>query len=245
MDFGALELTLAAVAVFAGGLVQGVVGFGLALVSVPPLLMIGFGQSTIVPVIVLMGTVNALLLLYHTRQGVSAQMLVPLVVGAIIGVPIGGFLLASVDTPAFKIFVGIVIIATSILLLSGWRKSYGDSFLHRIPVGLASGFLGGSIALGGPPIVLFLSNEGVSRDAFRGSLAAYFVMLNIVAITSFAILGLFSTKVFTYAASGVVPLVLGTFTGIWVGHRLPEPIFARAALILVGLMGVALMASNV
>lgn len=238
-----VPLILACVAVMAGGFVQASTGFGLALVSVPPLLLL-LDQSVAIPTLVVMGLVSASVLLYHRREHTSFRIVLPLIGGALPGVLTGYYFLTTVEGPLFKVAVGIFIVAVAGIMLGGWRHPVKNEGLALVPVGTTSGFLHGSIALSGPPVILFLTNAGTSRDVFRGSLAAYFMLLNLMTLCVFASQGLITGEVFTRVGILLPVMLIGTFVGIWSAKRIPEVLFRKLTLLLAGSMGVMLLVMN-
>ena len=63
-----------------GGIVQGLAGFGLALTTVPVLIL--FLPHTVVPpVLVLLGFLNNLLVLHDARKGITPGIVWPLIIG--------------------------------------------------------------------------------------------------------------------------------------------------------------------
>ena len=93
------------------------------------------------------------------------------------------------------------------------------------PVGFLGGFLNGSISIGGPPVILFLTSQGTSKDTFRANLAAYFALTGGLATLGFALVGLLTRDVMVYAAA----LVPAALLGIYVGVRLSTRICGRAS----------------
>lgn len=107
-----------------------------------------------------------------------------LIIAGIIGISIGTFLLISVEEETIKIFSGIVIIIFSIFQLIGFQKPVKNEKVASVIVGLISGILAGSIAISGPPVVLFLMNQNVIKNYFRVNIVIYFIVLGLIAILS-------------------------------------------------------------
>jgi len=227
-----------------GGCIQGSLGFGLAMIVVPPLLMV-LPATTVVPTLAVLSLTNTTLVLWHLRSKVQREIAVPLVVGAIIGLPGGIYLLTTLDGPLFKAGVGVLMIALSFVLLSGWSMPLQNPKWALYPIGIVGGFLGGSISISGPPVILFLTSQGVPKENFRANIATYFTFGSIFGIAGFAIAGILTREVLVYSASVVPALLVGTFVGMKLSNRIPQSLFRRLTLVCVIGMGLILTIRNV
>ena len=228
---------------FFGGIIQGCMGFGLAMVVAPPMLLM-MPAAVAVPTMAVAGLLNTGTAAWSLRKHMQANIILPLALGSLAGLPLGIYLLKSLDGPVFKAGVGALMVGLAALMLSGWRWQLKYPRRALLPVGFASGFLGGSISISGPPIVLFLSNLGVSRDEFRANSLGYFTLHGLMALAGFAISYLLTPEVGWHAA-GLIPAVfLGTQVGLHLATRLGQITFQRITLIAVALMGFILFVRN-
>jgi len=237
-------LALGAVVMFFAGLVQGCTGFGLALVAAPFLLLL-FPTVQVVPTVVMVSTVNCLLIAIEARRHIRAVIVAPLVAGALIGMPLGVHTLKVVNDTHLKLAVAVFVFAFACILLSGWRMPLGEGLRVMIPVGMLSGFVGGSTSMGGPPIVLFLANKDTPKDLFRANLVCYFFLLNITAIGTFFLRGMLTWTIAGRAGAFVLTTVIGTYAGVLVARRLPEERFRKVAMILAACAAIVLFSTNI
>jgi uncharacterized membrane protein YfcA len=130
------------------------------------------------------------------------------------------------------------------VLLSGFRRRLPH---QKTGLGLA-GFLGGilhtSTSISGPPVILFLSNQGVDKDSFRTALQCYFAVMNVVSIAIFAWLGLMGRATWVASAVYLVPLLLGSLAGVWLSRHVDELLFRRIVLGVVLALGITLIATS-
>ncbi len=233
------EYALTVLLFFLGGIVQGSMGFGMALVVAPPLLLI-LPATTIVPAMSMASVINSAIAAWSLRRHIDHVTLWPLVAGGLVGIPAGVYLLTTLDGPIFKTGVGLLMIVLAGVLLSGRRVQLRNPRAALFPVGAASGFLGGSISIGGPPIVLFLTNLGLPRDTFRANLLAYFAITSVFGVVGFAVSGVLTRDVAWFSA-GVIPVVfLGTQLGLVLATRINHALFERITLVAVAAMGFVL-----
>src|SRR5580704_19002417 len=76
-----------------------------------------------------------------------------IVIGALIGVPLGTYLLTRLDPVTTRWIISCFVIALLLLLISGWRYRGKDYAPLSIGIGALSGFCSGLAQTGGPPIV--------------------------------------------------------------------------------------------
>ena len=237
------QLIAGGLAVFIGGFVQGCIGFGFGMIGLPILLFF-FAASLIVPLIAMLGIVNNLYVLYHCRHDVRPGIVLGLWAGAALGMPLGAYFLRTLDGPVIKIFVGVLMVILAAIMISGWQRPVKHLRTAIPPIGMFSGFLGGSTSLAGPPVVLFLANQAISKNQFRATLVAYFAGLALYAMLVFylnSMLTLEHVRIWV----GYLPLIiLGTVTGVYLGDRIPETPFRRLVMLCAGAMGLLLVVVN-
>ncbi len=237
------ELLIVAAAVFAGGVVQGCTGFGLGLVAAPCLMLI-LSQKVVVPMLVIISGLNSLIIAVEARRHVRAGIFLPLAVGGALGLPGGIYILNNLNTTLFKILAGILVAVFAVVLLTGWRRPARNHRFVLFPVGLVSGVIGGSTAMGGPPAILFLANQNTPKEVFRANLVAYFFLLNCASASMLTFIGLMNARVVGHAALTLPALLLGTYIGVKASRRIPQRVFMKVAMTLVAVMGLVLAASN-
>jgi uncharacterized membrane protein YfcA len=223
--------------VFAAGMVKGLTGFGFSLMVVP-ILVILIGPHTAIPVIVVLNALTNVVLFAGCRRAASARRVLPLVIAGIATVPIGMYLLLALDAVTLKFIVGGVIVIFALAFLMGFRKPIDREGPGFILAGLISGTLNGVISTGGPPVILFLTNQGIAKEEFRASLITYFLFLNLATVPVYFAGGLMSRTVGTYAAVLVPALLLGAFAGSKLLHAIPEKTFRTAVLAIVMVAGI-------
>ena len=219
------------------GLVQGLTGFGFALVCVPVLTLF-ISPKAVAPMIVICGMIGNLIIVYHARRHVQLRHVWPLVLAGLVGTPLGAWLLVVLSPDALRLLIGVLVTTTAALLALGVRLEVKRERLAFAPVGFASGILSGSIGVGGPPVILFFANQGLPREVFRANIAVFFLSISFAAAASFAVARLFTGEVLGYAVWFLPGLLVGVVTGSRLTHRLPEGLFRAIALIVVGVGGV-------
>ena len=106
------------------------------------------------------------------------------------------------------------------------------------PIGFMSGLLNGSISMSGPPVALFLSNQGVSKEVFRANITAFGFILNIVTITTYFSSGLVSTTLLQHIAWLLPSMIIGTIIGARSIKYINNILFKKITLVLILSSGV-------
>jgi len=238
------EYVFGAVIIFLGGVIQGCAGFGLSLSTVPVMVLV-IPPVTLTPVQVLISLVNNVTVLLEVWRRTAWQQVLWLIAGGICGIPLGIFLLKSLDSAYIKAGIGVIVLAVTLAMLAGWTLRLPARLAALLPVGLLSGVLGGSTSLNGPPVILYFASQRLDKDVFRANMAAYFTAVNLVGIGMFLSSGLLTSTVLKMAAVFLLPLIAGTLTGIWLARQISERNFRPAILIILALIGLMLIVMNV
>ncbi|MEX0693910.1 MAG: sulfite exporter TauE/SafE family protein [Rhodospirillales bacterium] len=201
----------------AGGLVNGLTGFGTGLTAltfwlyvVPPVV-----ASPMVVICSIVGQVQTLPQIWHA---ISWKRVMPFIIGGLMGVPFGTWLLPIVPVIAFKVFIGsFLVLFCGYMLASGkaFKITFGGRFADGI-IGLLGGVLGGIAGLSGAPATIWASLRGWGKDEKRSIFQAFNLTILCIALFSQALSGLITKEV------GVATLIAlpGTLLGVWIGRRL-------------------------
>ncbi len=236
-------LILAAAAVLLAGATTGPTGFGFSLVAAP-LLILALPFKTVVPVLACLTLLQCKLMWHQLRRAVDADQVWPMTLAALIGVPVGPHLLLYLDGDLLEVWIGRSSLLAAAALMFGFRFPIAKGRATMGAVGLLSGLLGGTTGMSGPPLVIFLTNQGVRKEVFRANLSAYFVALACVRIMSYGVGGLLSAEVLTLAALLMPAALVGLWTGLRLECRVDELIFRRLTLLTLIATSLAVAASG-
>jgi uncharacterized protein len=169
-------MVLAALAAFAGASVQSATGFGFALILMPALFAV-LEPAEAVAVALLLGAALSVFVLVESRR-VPTHGLGRLLLPALPGLAVGAVVIAVVSKEPLQVSVGLAVIAAALWQLRATHET-------RFPAPLA-GFLSGalttSISINGPPLVLWLESQNVAPAVFRTTLAAAFLILDLIGV---------------------------------------------------------------
>jgi uncharacterized membrane protein YfcA len=138
-----------------------------------------------------------------------------LLIGIIIGSPIGLYLLKYLSPQTTHLYVCIIIIFFSLLLMKGYSNQKINNTGSKIFTGIISGTLNGLTTLGGMPVALFLLVTSIQPAVIRGSLAALFFLTDVYAF----VLSFFGGIVDMITIYRTLPLIIILPIGVYIGDR--------------------------
>lgn len=235
-----LFLLAGGAAALAAGFVQGLTGFGFALVFTPVMLTLLSPREAVVASL-LLGVPLSGAVLWETRRDVAPRVVLLMVGAAAVGTPVGIAALLLMSGHVLRItIVAASALGVAIFFLRPRRP--GVQRMHAGIAALASligGFFNGSTSMGGPPVALVVAAQGWPTQIARGSLAAFNLLSYVIALSGFAIHHLVPGSLLLRTAIWLVPAAVGAFAGAIVGRRLPQRHFP-SVLVLTVLASLAL-----
>ena len=153
----------------------------------------------------------------HADRKATAVM----VLGALIGVPIGTYFLTELNPVTTRWIISGFVLALLLLLLSGWRYRGKDFSALSIGIGGLSGFCSGLAQTGGPPIVAYWLGRPLPSVIARANILLFFGASDFFSVVSYSLTGLITADAIRFSL--LVGPVYGI--GVWSGARL----FGRAS----------------
>lgn len=229
--------------VLLAGIVSGLAGFGSAIVSVP-VLMVLMPPRLVVPVVQLLSSVIHVFVLADAWRSLNLRRIWPLILAGVSSVPLGTCFLLLLDASTLRLLVGGTVLLCALAMLLGWQRPVRRERLMLVLVGLVSGVLNGSTGMGGPPVILFLTNQDVEKQSFRVNLIFYFACLGVVSLISQYVGGLMTAEVIKNWLMLVPAAILGTWMGIKLSRRTDQQRFRQITLGILMLTGASAIASS-
>lgn len=241
MDAWIIVFVLAVV--LAATLAQTVAGFGFALVAVPLFVTVLDVRDAIV-LTTLVGVINNTILARTSWRHVPWPTVAPMLAGAVAGMPVGLAVLLLAPPDAIRIAVGAATLVMAAAVASGLRFR-DPSVPAELAVGAVSGLLNTSVGINGPPVVLYLQGRDHPPDEFRGALAVFFFVCNVITLVIF-VASLIITRDALVLWLAAIP---GVVVGSYAGHRLMRVIeaaaFRRLVFVMLIVSALAAIASSV
>lgn len=221
----------------AAAIVQGMTGFGFALLAMP-LLSLFLPLDQAVPMVVMLSLVTNVFVLCETFRLIDLKKIWILIVSGIVGIPLGVYLLKVMNPDILKTAVGCTILVTAVAMVRGFKVQITNETASFALVGLLSGVLNGSISLSGPPVVLFLSNQGTEKNRFRGNLALCALITNIITVVTMLIGGIIQASTVIFTLEMLPALIFGVLAGMKAAGKVDEVLFRKVTLYLISVLGI-------
>jgi hypothetical protein len=229
----------------AGGIVNGLTGFGTAL-TVLGIWLYAVSPTVAATLVILCSCVSQMQTLPMIWRSIRWRNALAFVVPGVLGVPIGTMLLPHIDPRLFKIGIGVFLVAYTSYVLARrveFKSSWGG-IAADCGFGFFGGILGGLAGLSGVLLVVWTDIRGWSKDHRRGVIQIFNMAILALALLSHVISGLFTREV---AVAAVIALP-GTIGGAWIGgfiyRRIADRSYSRVIMTLLFISGVILIATS-
>ena len=238
-EFNLFHLLVVCVAFALGGFVKGISAFGLPTIAVP---IIVFFMS--LPAAVAIMTIP-MVITNFVQMMISGQIKSVIIrhwllfLGLFIGLPIGVFMLSSVDTKYLLIGVGGFLILISTLEIFGISFAFLGTRekLYGPITGLAAGIIGGITTLFGTLPVFFFIALGLEKEKFVAAVSVMLFGGSIFLLLSLQSMDFLKPTEIAYSLLGLGPLFAGMWAGTRVRHWIDQKTFKKIVLGLVVLIG--------
>src|SRR4051812_9704686 len=144
-----IAMALCAVA-FIAGTARGFSGFGAALIFMPLASSLA-APKLVAALLLVIDFVAAAPLLPDAWRKADRKATAVIVLGALVGVPIGTYFLSVLEPVTTRWIISCFVAALLLLLLSGWRYRGKDHAWLSVGIGGLSGFCSGLAQTGGAP----------------------------------------------------------------------------------------------
>ena len=217
-------------------LIRSAFGFGEALIAVP-LLALLMPVEEAVPLATLVSITVAGIVVVQDWHKIHVRSAGWLVIATLFGIPLGLWMLTVVAEAIVKAILGVVIIGfSSYCLLSRRQYALKNDRLAWL-FGFAAGILGGAYGMNGPPLVIYGSLRGWTREHFRATLQGYFLPASLLGMCGYWLAGLWVPAVTRNYLWSLPATVAAVFLGRILNRRMKEHAFLRyihIGLLLVG-----------
>lgn len=233
-------LATAAALVALAAFVQGAMGFGFGLVAMATLPLL-LGVKATVPVVAGFGILLNILLLSQLRDALSGARIGPLILGGVVGTPIGVTFLKQADPALLLSVLGVMLVVFAAWL--GRKGAVADRPAGwGVLAGVISGMMGGAFNTGGPPVVAYTSSKPWTPREIRATLQGFFFLQGSLQLTLFALNGMLTRDSLWTNAVLLPALAVGALAGDRLSDRLPPAQFRLLIRVGLAILGVVMLA---
>ena len=241
------EFLLILLIVFVASIIRGFNGFGFSATCISGFSFI-LPPIEIVPIILILEVLISVFMAPYVWNRIDWNFVFKVLIGMIIGSPIGLYLLKYLSPQITHLSVCLIIIFFSILLMRGYLNKKINNNGSKIFTGIISGTLNGLTTLGGMPVALFLLVTSIQPSVIRGSLAALFFLTDIYAFA----LSYFGGIVDIITIYRTLPLIILLPIGVYIGDKFfiksKEVIYRKVVfyfLIIISVFGILRIIGNI
>ncbi|MFQ6023242.1 MAG: sulfite exporter TauE/SafE family protein [Acidiferrobacterales bacterium] len=236
------ELLIVVAGAFLAAFAVGLAGFADALIAAAVWLHV-LPPLQAVPLILATGMVIHLLSVAYLRRHISFDLLWPFLIGGVIGVPLGTWMLRHIEPEPFRVVVGLVLVGYCLFallhrrvqaVLTGSRPADGA-------VGLIGGVLGGFAGLSGVLPTVWAGMRGWRKDTQRAVYQPFIFVMHGMALAWLGAGGVLDTTLVNRFLWCLPVLILGTWLGLKLYRRIDEQQFRRIVLGTLLISGAALV----
>ena len=219
---------------------MGLAGFGIGLVA---LAFLPFVMSPVVAIVLttLYALIFSAVILVPLRREIQPVQLTQLLVGTVVGTPVGVWALAVLPATVINRMIGVVLL--TITALEWWRRTprklaapawgYG--------AGVLAGALGGAVGTPGPPVIVYAATQGWSPRAVKANLLAFFTVNQAVILAGYWWADLLGAEVLRLSALLALPAILGAAAGVALFNRIDARRFRQIVFGVLFVSGVVLL----
>jgi len=202
-----------------GGTMRAFAGFGGGLL-LAPVFSLYLSPQDVVVVIILLGFATTLQLLPSMWKDIDWPLIWRMVPPALVGVPIGGFILTGLDPTILRRLIALIVTVLALIMLTGWHYKGPRGRFQDIIAGVTSGILTSIAGIGGPPFVLYmLSAQGFSPVAFRIFFTVFFAFTQLMALAMLLVRGAIEPTQLAYVGTLMPVYLLATALGAYLFAR--------------------------
>lgn len=207
--------------------------YGSSLLAMPFFMAVTGDLQFSIGVLLGMGLIQALVILWKNHAHIDWRKLALICSGMVIGAPAGILLIHRLPQRGILLILGFVLVGSGLLGL--FRKSQNHRqwprWFNLLVLG-GAGAVHAAFASGGSLLILYARNALVQKESFRSTLAAVWVVINILLLVRMAASGDLQSRVLpTALIVGVVVILAGV-----AAEHLVARFSQRAFLILISVL---------
>lgn len=214
---------MACVIVFFAAILQSSIGFGFALITIPFLTLLypvhlAISLNIVLTLCVSLGSLIGVW--KYMDKGFTGKLLI----GTLFGTPIGMLIYTYLDVHWLKISIGLLIIALTAALISGFTFSLPERSAANI-LGVMAGILGASVSLPGPPVIIYLTARNTDKKSFAGTNLTLFSFTYLISMILLLASGHLPAKVWPMTLHLIPFIILGVIVGYMIQSRINQKLF--------------------
>jgi uncharacterized membrane protein YfcA len=229
-------------AVLAGGLVKGTLGFGMPMVALPIIAFIIPPTTAMILLCAPIFLTNFLQIKF--RQGVSSYRFLPMFLCLIIGLIIGARLILEIDVKTITQIIAVSIIFAALVNCFGIKiKDINKNHENTITslIGFGSGILGGLSTFYGPPMLAYLVAVDLPKEKFVRTVSTMYFIGSFPLYGSLIYYGFATKEDLIFSLILIIPAFIAQQVGTKIRDKFNQKQFRICILITLIILGFSLL----
>lgn len=225
------------------GFIQGVTGFGSALVAMP-LLCLFIDVKEAIPLCMLSSLIITTVLAVKLKSHIDRKKILPLCLSSLPGILLGTTILTQIDARIISFLLGLLLTTYSIYSLACSPRPRSLRPAWGYVAGFSSGAIGAAFSAGGPPTIIYAALNNWGKDDIKATLTGFFVFNAIITASVHAITGLTTPAVLESFAVSAPCALVGTLSGSICYGLLPRTTYMKSIFTFLIIMGLSMMLTS-
>ena len=213
---------------FVAAIVTGALGYGFSSIAVPIALLV-VSNRVLNPALVLLEVVMNAYVLWINRGAMSVvwRRAVAVAIGLPPGIALGTSALTHIDPSWLKLATFAGLLPLILLQAAGFRRAFRRERTAGVTLGAGVGVLYAVTTVSGPPLAMFLTNQGLAKSEFRVALAIIRLAASLLTAALYAQAALYTTESLAILPLILPSVVVGVPLGTVVIRHVREETFRR------------------
>lgn len=236
---------IVAIGAIVAGFVQGLTGFAFSLVAMS--IWAWMVEPRLAAALAVFGALTGQIIgVFSVRRGFDLKLLLPFLLGGIVGIPIGVVLLPMLDAHLFKLMLGLLLVVWCPVMLAAPQLpniTFGGRIADGV-VGLIGGVMSSIGGLAGAIPTLWCSLRGMKKDDQRAVIQNFNLTTLALAMLTYLTTGIVTADMLPFFAIVAPAILIPSLLGARLYLGISEAAFRVIVLGLLTVAGIALLASS-
>ena len=233
-------------AVLAGGLIKGTIGFGMPMVALP---IIAFTIPATTAMILLCAPIFLTnFLQIQFKQGISSYRFLPMFLFLVLGLIVGARLILEINLNTVTQIIAASIIFAALINCFGFKitniKNIHEKIITSI-IGFGSGILGGLSTFYGPPMLAYIVAVDLPKEKFVRTVSTMYFIGSFPLYGSLIYYGFATKEDLFFSNLLIIPAFLGQQIGTRIRDKINQKQFRISILITLIILGISLFLKTI
>lgn len=233
-------------AVLAGGLVKGTLGFGMPMVALPIIAFIIPPTTAMILLCAPIFLTNFLQIKF--KEGVSSYRFLPMFISLVVGLIIGARLILEININTITQIIAVSIIFAALVNCFGFKINNINQNYEKIIttiIGFGSGILGGLSTFYGPPMLAYLVAVDLPKEKFVRTVSTMYFIGSFPLYGSLIYYGFATKEDLIFSLILIIPAFISQQIGTKIRDKINHKQFRNLVLSTLIILGISLFLKTI